>query len=170
MTPLSLLITGIRIILGFILLLSGVAKLTDISAFLTNVNAYQILPIGLVKPMSFLLVSAEITIGSALCIGYFSRGAAILSAFLFFIFAVVLVNVLWRDLPIADCGCSNFLFSFLDVLGLSISGIPNWKMVFADVVLSVTSIGVVCSSQQGYGLESLIRNLQDRKDNITDCW
>ncbi len=163
MTSLSLLITGIRIILGFILLFSGVAKLTDFSTFLINVNAYQILPIGLVKPVSYLLVSAEITIGMALCIGYFSRGAGILSALLFLIFAVALASVLWRDLSIVDCGCRNFLFSLLDFLGLSISVTPNWKMVFVDVVLSAASIGIVYSPQQGYGLESLIRNLQHRK-------
>lgn len=160
MTPLSLLITGIRIILGFILLFSGVAKLTDFSVFLIDVNAYQMLPIVLVKPVSYLLVSAEITVGMALCIGYFSRGAAMLSGFLFLIFAVALANVLWRDLPIADCGCSNFLFSLLDVLGLSVSGTPNWKIVFADVVFSVVSMGVVFSSQQGYGLESLIQKVK----------
>ena len=160
MTIPSLLVTTLRIILGAILLFAGIAKLANFSAYVTDVAGYQILPTGLAKPISYLLVSAEITLGIALSIGYFSRGTGILASFLFLIFAVALVNVLWRELPVADCGCTNFLFTFLDFLGLSISTTPNWKMVFVDIALGIASLGIVFSPQQGYGLESFIPRMR----------
>ncbi len=160
MTIPSLLVTTLRIILGAILLFAGIAKLANFNAFVTDVAGYQILPTGLAKPISYLLVSEEITLGIALSIGYFSRGAGILASFLFLIFAIALANVLWRELPVADCGCANFLFTILDFLGFSISTTPNWKMVFVDIGLGVTCFGIACSPQLGYGLESFIPRMR----------
>ena len=154
------LITVLRIILGAIFLFSGIAKLTSFSVFISNAAAYQILPIPLVKPISYLLVSAEITLGIALSIGYFSRGAGMLASLLFLIFTIALVKVLLQKLPVTDCGCANFIFSLLDTLGLSVSTTPNWMMVFADVILAATSFWIAYSPQRGYGVESLIRQGQ----------
>lgn len=160
MTIPLLLVTGLRIILGTILLFAGIAKLANFSAFVAAAVGYQMLPTAMVKPVSYLLVSAEITLGIALCIGYFSRGAGILSSLLFLMFAVALANVLWQKLLVSDCGCANFLFSFLDFLGLSVSTMPNWKIVFVDIVLAIGSFGIVCSPQQGYGLEFFISRVR----------
>ncbi|MYB66147.1 DoxX family membrane protein, partial [Candidatus Poribacteria bacterium] len=136
-----ILVTLLRVVLGGILLFAGITKLMGFSTFATNVGSYQMLPIGLVKPVSYVIVSAEITLGIVLIIGYFSRGAGILSMFLFLIFAVALTNALLQELTIADCGCDNFLFSLLDLLGFTISNVPNWKIVIADIVLAVTCLG-----------------------------
>ncbi|MDE0484737.1 MAG: DoxX family membrane protein [Candidatus Poribacteria bacterium] len=154
-----LLVTVLRIILGTILFFAGIAKLADFSAFVTAVVSYQMLPTALVKPISYLLVSAEITLGIALSIGYFSRGAGILASLLFLIFAAALTNVLLQKLPITDCGCTNFLFSLLENLRLTVST-PNWMLVFSNVVLAVVSFRTARSSQRGYGLESLIHQMQ----------
>lgn len=155
-----ILVTLLRVVLGAILLFAGITKLMGFSAFATNLSSYQMLPIALVKPMSYLIVSGEITLGIVLIIGYFSRGAGILSMLLFLIFAVVLTYVLLRELAITDCGCGNFLISLLDVLGLPISEEPNWTIVFVDIVLAVLCLGVISSPQQGYGLDSLIQKEQ----------
>lgn len=158
-----MLITLLRILLGAILLFAGIAKLSNFSAFVINVDSYQMLLIGFVKPISYLLVSAEITLGIALIIGYFSRGTCILSSFLFLIFAFVLVNAVWRKLPITDCGCGNFLFSLLDLLGLQISTTVNWKTVFMNIVLAAVSFGIVISPHQGYGLETLMMKMRSNQ-------
>ena len=163
MTFPSILITGLRILLGAILLFAGIAKLSDFGALVINVDSYQMLPSGFVKPISYLLVSAEITVGIELIIGYFSKGASTLAAFLFMIFAVALTIVVWKKLPIVDCGCGNFLFSLLDMLGLQISTTVTWKTVFMDVVLSTTSFGIAISPHQGYGLESLMAKMRESK-------
>ncbi|MDE0316167.1 MAG: DoxX family membrane protein [Candidatus Poribacteria bacterium] len=158
-----LLVTVLRIILGTILFFAGIAKLADFSTFVTAVVSYQMLPTALVKPISYLLVSAEITLGIALSIGYFSRGAGILASLLFLIFAAALTNVLLQKLSVMDCGCANFLFSLLENLGLTVST-PNWILVFSNVVFAVVSFGMARSPQRGYGLESLIHQMQ-RSEN-----
>ena len=79
---------------------------------------------------------------------------------LFLTFALVLVNAVLRKLPITDCGCSNFLFSLLDMLGLQISTTVNWKTVFMDIVLAAVSFGIAISPHQGYGLESLMMKMR----------
>jgi uncharacterized membrane protein YphA (DoxX/SURF4 family) len=163
MTIPSLLITVLRIILGTILFFAGIAKLTNFSAFVTAVVSYQMLPSALVKPISYLLVSTEITLGIALSIGYFSRGAGILASLLFLLFAAALANVLLQKLPVTDCGCANFLFSLLENFGITVST-PNWMLVFADSIFAAASFGIVCFRQRGYGLESLIQQMQ-RSEN-----
>ena len=163
MTMPSMLITCLRISLGTILFFAGIAKISNFGAFVINLDSYQMLPTGFVKPISYLLVSAEITLGITLIIGYFSRGAGILSSLLFLIFALVLTNAVWKKLPITDCGCGNFLFSLLDMLGFQISTTVNWKTVFMDIVLAAVSFGIVISPHQGYGLESLMTKMGESR-------
>ena len=159
MTIKSLMLTVLRITIGMIFLLSGIAKLTSLTVFISNVAAYEILPTLLIKPTSYLLVSAEITLGIALCIGYFSRGSGLLASILFMIFTIVLIVVLLQKLPVTNCGCENILFSFLDTIGVSVPTIPNWKIVLLDVALAAACFWMACSPQQGYGLESLISQI-----------
>ena len=149
-------ITLLRVFVGLILFFAGITKLTSFNVFVAAVSSYQVIPITMLKPVSYLLVSTEITLGLGLGIGYFSRGASILASILFLIFSVALVYVLLRNLPVTDCGCGNILFSLLEVLGVSVST-PNWKLVLTDVVLTGVCIGIASSSQQGYGLDSIVR-------------
>ena len=149
-------ITLLRVFVGLILFFAGITKLTSFNVFVAAVSSYQVIPIIMLKPVSYLLVSTEITLGLGLGVGYFSRGASILASILFLIFSVALVYVLLRNLPVTDCGCGNILFSLLEVLGVSVST-PNWKLVLTDVVLTGVCIGVASSSQQGYGLDSIVR-------------
>ncbi len=160
MTILSMLITCLRILLGAILLFAGIAKLSNFGAFIINVDSYQMLPLGFVRPISYLLVSAEITLGVVLIVGYFSRGACILSSFIFLIFAVALANVILKKLPISDCGCGNFLFSLLDIIGFQITTV-SWRTVLMDIILATVSYGIVISPHQGYGLELLMPKMRE---------
>lgn len=149
-------ITLLRVFVGLILFFAGITKLTSFNAFVADVSSYQIIPIAMLKPVIYLLVSAEITLGLGLCIGYFSRGASILASILFLVFSVALVYVLLQNLSVTNCGCGNILFSLLEMLGVSFSA-PNWMMVITDVVLVGVCIGISGSSQQGYGLDSFVR-------------
>lgn len=157
MTILILLITTLRIFLGAILLFSGIAKLMGFSAFISNAVAYQILPILLVKPVSYLIVSAEITLGITLCIGYHSRSSGILASLLFLIFAIAITKVLLQKLPVANCGCANFLFNILETWGFLVSSSPNWKIVFIDVILAAIGFLTACLPQHSYSIDLFIQ-------------
>jgi len=145
-----LLITLFRIFLGTILFFAGVAKVTDFIGFVGLMARYDLLPMSFVTVFSYLLVSAEIIVGAALILGYFSRGAGLLAAMLFLTFAAAMASALWRALPLDECGCANILF---DWFGTSVN--LTWKGVFLDGLLFIGSLIVACASQPGYGIQSL---------------
>ena len=146
-----LLITLLRVFLGSILFFAGAAKVTDFNAFVGHVAFYDLLPMSSVTVVSCLLASAEITVGAAFIFGYLSRGAGLLASLLFLTFAAAMASVLWRELPVDECGCANFLFDWLGV-----SENLNWKAVFLDLISSIGSLVVAYASQAGYGIQSLL--------------
>ncbi len=140
----AVLLTLLRVVLGLILLFSGIAKFDGFGTFVAAVESYHILPAAFIRPASYLLVSAEITLGIALCIGYRLSGAGAVASLLFLCFALALASVLWRQLPLSSCGCENILFEWL-----SLSQAPTWKAVFVDMLCAAASLFIALSPQQG---------------------
>ncbi len=141
--------TSVRLFIGVILLVAGVTKVTDFGAFIRQVALYDLVPIWVVSPASHLIVSAEITGGILLILGYYTRGAVLLSAGLFSVFIVALLSAQWRALPIDECGCGNFLF---DLLGVESS--LGWKPVLFDLVLLAGSFLIARTRPPcGYGVD-----------------
>ena len=64
-TAAAVLMTLLRVALGAILLFSGIAKVDGFGTFVAAVESYHILPAVLSRPASYLLLSAEITLGIA---------------------------------------------------------------------------------------------------------
>ncbi len=67
-----------RLLLGGLFLLTGIAKITDISSFIEEVNGYGLLPVGLVPLIGWVIPFAELFIASALILGVFVRLIAVL--------------------------------------------------------------------------------------------
>ncbi|MCD6505196.1 DoxX family membrane protein [Candidatus Poribacteria bacterium] len=143
-------ITVLRVFLGSVLFSAGVAKIANFPLFLRYISLYDLLPPSLVTPTGYLLLSAEISIGALLIIGYFSRGAALLGGILFLTFSMALSSVIWRGLPLEDCGCENVLFK---LFGARL----DWKAVSLDMVMFFCSLALVRSSDLGYGIDLLRR-------------
>ena len=156
----QIIVTCVRILTGVILLTAGVAKVTGFDVFVTQVALYDILPMSLVRLASYCLLSAEITIGFVLIVGYFSRGASILSVSLFTTFIGALSLALWRELPLEDCGCQNFLFSLFN-WDVSLS----WTVVFIDTLLLAGSLLVANTDSGGYGVDFFVYKRTDSEGN-----
>lgn len=150
----ALLVALLRAFLGTVLLFAGIAKLASYGAFVADMTTYRILPMSLMKTASYLLVSAEVSLGTALIVGYFSRGAGLLASLLFLTFGIALASVLWRELLVSDCGCANYLFDWL-----SISATPNWLLVLGDFVLAGASFFLACFPKHEYSVEFLCDKL-----------
>lgn len=148
----AVLMTLLRVVLGTILLFSGIAKLYGFGPFVAAVESYQLLPAALVQPASYLLVSAEITLGITLCIGYRVSGASAVASLLFLCFATALASVLWRQLPLSSCGCENVLFEWL-----ALSQAPTWKAVCVDGLCAAASLFIAFSQEQGYTVASFVK-------------
>ena len=151
-TAAAVLMTLLRVALGAILLFSGIAKVDGFGTFVAAVESYHILPAVLSRPASYLLLSAEITLGIALCIGYRLSGAGVVASLLFLCFAFALASVLWRNLPLSSCGCDNVLFEWL-----SLSQAPTWQAVCLDGIFAAASLFIAFSRERGYSVESLVK-------------
>ena len=93
-----------RLVPGGLLLWAGVGKALDRQGTLLSVDAYDVLPQAVVRPVAAALPWIEIAIGVFLVIGLFVRFAGVATAALVVVFLVGMGQAKARGLAI-DCGC-----------------------------------------------------------------
>jgi uncharacterized membrane protein YphA (DoxX/SURF4 family) len=125
------LLVGCRLLVGIVFLMAGVLKVGDHAGMMSVMNAYQVLPDGLMSPLAYLLPAREIIVGAMLVLGMFTRFAGAGASALLLVFLIALVQAKTRGLEI-DCGC------FATGNSLSKKGIPWWDIV-RDVGLLAAS-------------------------------
>lgn len=96
--------TVIRLVVGVVWLWAGWSKLHDPRAFVQTVRAYDATPEWLAKAMGYGMPVLEVCLGLLLIVGVAVRIAAIVSAVLFLVFLIGLVQAAVRDIQL-DCGC-----------------------------------------------------------------
>jgi uncharacterized membrane protein YphA (DoxX/SURF4 family) len=89
---------------GVIFLWAGLSKAFDLQSTVLAVDAYDVLPEALVRPVAAALPWIEIVLGVFLILGLFVRFAGIGVAVLTTVFIVGLAQAKARGLQI-DCGC-----------------------------------------------------------------
>lgn len=94
----------LRLVLGGLLVLAGIAKLADRASFRQAVAEYEILPPAFERPFAALLPWAEVSLGALLLLGLGTTAAAALAAPLFLTFAVAIGVNLARGRNF-DCHC-----------------------------------------------------------------
>ena len=93
-----------RLIPGALFLWAGFEKAFARQESILAVNAYDVLPEGLVRPVAAILPWIEIAVGLLLILGLFVRFAGIATAVLTGVFIAGLAQAKARGLAI-DCGC-----------------------------------------------------------------
>jgi putative oxidoreductase len=94
-----------RLLLGGILLLSGMTKLGVPKAFAESIYSYEMpLPDALVQVMAVGLPPLELGLGIWLLMGLFTRFSAAVSGGLMVVFLVALIQAAFRGLD-PNCGC-----------------------------------------------------------------
>ncbi|MGC4934562.1 MauE/DoxX family redox-associated membrane protein [Gordonia sp. DT30] len=95
-------------VVGMILLVAGVPKLTDTDRVIRAVRGYQILPDAEARLVGRTLPWVELVLGAALIVGVVPEIAGAAAAALFAVFTVGLVINLARGRRDLDCGCFAF--------------------------------------------------------------
>jgi len=95
---------AVRLAGAVVWLVAGITKLTDLTGFEAQVQAYQVLPHGLVPPFAYALPLVEVALGVYLLVGAFVRPVAIVSCVLMAVFICAELQAWARGLSI-DCGC-----------------------------------------------------------------
>lgn len=93
-----------RLLLGGVLLASGLSKVTALEVSAEATRAYQLLPYEAANTVGYLLPLGELALGALLLLGLFTRWAGLLSALLMVAFTAAIASVWARGISI-DCGC-----------------------------------------------------------------
>lgn len=94
----------LRIILGGVLLSSGVLKAKDSAQSANATAAYKILPTNIAHLFGYALPWLEIAIAFLLILGISVRLAALLAGFIMLVFVAAIASV-WARGILIDCGC-----------------------------------------------------------------
>ena len=127
--PITILIC--RLALGFLFLYAGVGKIISPQEFAVAIYNYQLLPNGAINLLAVVLPWLEILLAAALIAGIYVRGASLLSALLFLVFATALSINLVRGLDIS-CGCFG-----------GASGSISWLYLVRDTGLFAVSVFIL---------------------------
>jgi uncharacterized membrane protein YphA (DoxX/SURF4 family) len=100
-------------------------KLTDPAGFAMLIAQYQMMPSSMVNFSSLWMSSIEIVVGVGLLIGFAPRTFYKITAGLFFIFLIALIQAQYRELGIA-CGC-------FEVKGAT-STLGTWAAIIRDIL------------------------------------
>ena len=93
-----------RLLLGGVMLVAGLLKVTKPDVSARAVQAYQLLPFDLATYVGYGLPVLEVVIGLLLVLGLFTRTAAAISGVLLVAFIIGIASAWARGLNI-DCGC-----------------------------------------------------------------
>jgi len=107
---------GVRWGLALVFLYAGAVKLADPALFAVTIEAYGLVPEGLLMPVAIILPALEVL--AAIGLFFDLRGSLTLMAVLMAIFIAVLGYGLWMGLAV-DCGC----FGPEDLEGQAYAGI-----------------------------------------------
>jgi uncharacterized membrane protein YphA (DoxX/SURF4 family) len=99
---------AVRMVAAAIWLVSGVAKVVDLSRFEAQVEAYKLLPGGLEAPFAYALPFVEIAIGLYVLVGLLVRPVAIFACLVMVVFIAAMAQAWARGLTL-DCGCFGAL-------------------------------------------------------------
>lgn len=100
--PLMVRIAGI--VIGFVFIVAGLAKIGDPAAFAAQVHNFRMMPIPLENLVAMTLPWIEVVAGVALILGIRERAAAALLLFLMAFFTLAVGQAVARGLSF-ECGC-----------------------------------------------------------------
>ncbi len=142
--PIGWIVLACRLIVGATFLYASLDKLAHPVAFAQSVHNYHLVPLALLHPFALLLPAVEATIGVALLVGFWRRGAALLGAVLSVMFLAALGSAIVRGLDIS-CGC------FQTTGGHTVS----FDLLLTDTLLVIACLWLLLAPTVGWGLADL---------------
>jgi len=119
----------VRIVLGGLFLISGIAKILDPIRFLLTLRAFRLLP-GFLEPfLALFLPWFEVVLGTFIMIGLFLRTCSLMLGCLNFLFMMAIASVMLRGFEI-DCGCFGLLADILPLPDMA-----DYRAVVRNLVL-----------------------------------
>ena len=100
-----------RVLLGATLIFSGASKVSAPSEeFAVVIEAYNLVPADAAQSLAALLPWAELVLGFALLLGYFTQQAALAAAAMLVVFIGAILSTKARGIELPNCGCFGASF------------------------------------------------------------
>jgi len=124
----SVLLFIVRVVLGGLFLISGIAKVLDPIRFLFTLRDFRLFP-GSIEPwLALFLPWFEVVLGLLLVLGLFLRTCSLLLGILNAAFMAAILSVMVRGIEI-DCGCFGLLADILHLPDMA-----DYKAVVRNLV------------------------------------
>jgi uncharacterized membrane protein YphA (DoxX/SURF4 family) len=131
---------------------AGLAKIGRLQESVLAVSGYDVLPLGLVRPVAAALPWVEVLLGAFLLTGAFVRFAGAATAALILMFIAGLTQAWIRGLPI-DCGCFGG--------GGPGEGVTVWD-ILRDIPLLAAALYLAWRPRGPFRLDHLIQKEESR--------
>jgi len=150
------LIFALRLILGGIFIIAGIAKLLDTAEFVNTIASYDILSNSLAHFYGYLIPWVELFIGCSLVLGYSVSLSAAVSVPLIISFIIASSYALANAVG-GGCGCFGTFFALSHQWAISV-----------DVLLLLFSLILLLNSDDGFlSIGQLIRRLKVNSKVVT---
>lgn len=143
---------AVRLVPAALLLWGGLVKALDRQSSILAVDAYDVLPEGMVRPVAAVLPWVEIGVAVLLVLGLFMRFAGIATAVLGGIFILGMAQAKARGLEI-DCGCFGG--------GGAGDGVGWWDLVRDAIFVLAPGIYLALHPQGPLQLDNRFQDLED---------
>ena len=141
----------IRILIGGIFLLAGLAKIADPVRFMFTLREFDLFPRVITPFLAVFLPWMELLLGLSLVLGLLYRTGALMLAFLNFLFMLAILSVISRGI-VVDCGCFGL---FADALKLP--DMADYKAVIRNVIFTSLCAYLFFAERTIFSLEGYIR-------------
>ena len=141
----------LRIIIGGIFLVSGLAKISDPVRFLLTLREFRLFPESIVPFTAVFLPWLEFFLGLSVVLGVLYRTSALMLAGLNILFIIALGSVIVRGFEV-DCGCFGLVADILKLPDMA-----DWKAVVRNVIFVMLCTGIFAIDKTVISLEGYIK-------------
>jgi uncharacterized membrane protein YphA (DoxX/SURF4 family) len=141
----------LRIIIGGIFLISGLAKISDPVRFLLTLREFRLFPESIVPFTAVFLPWLEFFLGLSVVLGVLYRTSALMLAGLNILFIIALGSVIVRGFEV-DCGCFGLVADILKLPDMA-----DWKAVVRNVIFVMLCTGIFAIDKTVISLEGYIK-------------
>ena len=138
-------LTGVRVILGMLFVISGISKIVDLPVFVAVLRNFGLVPDALLGPFAILIPILELCFGFLLSIGFFTRSSAAVIILLLTLFIAGIIFVLMTGKS-TDCGC----------FGSIIIEKVDFALLFRDVILLCFTLIIFTKHSSRFSIDRLL--------------
>jgi len=147
----------VRLIVGGIFLISGLAKIADPVRFLLTLREFQLLPSALESFLAVYLPWLEFLLGLCIVVGILHRTASLMIAGLNGAFIIAIGSVMARGIEV-DCGCFGLLAD-----ALHLPDMADGKAIVRNLVLMAMCLHIFRSEATGWTMERYLGTRQPER-------